>query len=63
MAREPIHIRLDDGLRVQLAQMAAQEHRSLSNMIELILMQYLGAKPVPKTAVNGHDHKAAKPTR
>jgi hypothetical protein len=52
-----IGVRLPKPLYNRVAKRAAAEHRTLSNMVMLVLEQ---AFPEEKAHVNGHAHKAAK---
>lgn len=58
---EAVGIRLDARLKSQLQQEADSDHRTLSNLIAKILVDYCHSKHTSKPKhVNGHDHKVAK---
>jgi len=59
---ETIHLRIEESLRDRLVTLAAKDHRSLSNLIEKIVLDWYEdkhQKPRART-INGHDTQAAK---
>ena len=43
----PVNIKLDDQIKSELQKIASEEHRTLSNLISKILIDYLKSKDKP----------------
>ncbi|HUV58950.1 MAG TPA: hypothetical protein VMW09_02440 [Desulfatiglandales bacterium] len=43
-----VNIKLDDQIKIKLQEIANEEHRTLSNLISKILIDYLKEKEKPK---------------
>lgn len=60
-----VGIRLENRLKAQLQREADSQHRTLSNLIAVILIQHcekkVHAKPVAHMNGNGHGAKSASP--
>lgn len=63
MRKQPIHIRLSDEVLKKLTSLADRDYRSISNCVEMIVLQYLGANQPAKARrprkSNGQDHQKA----
>lgn len=42
MAKETLHMKIDAELKQELKRLAEAEHRNLSNLIEKVLIDYVG---------------------
>lgn len=63
MSKTPIHIRLNDEVLNRLQRIAASEYRTISNLVEKILIEKLLDKPAIKQQpkhLNGGGHEKAK---
>lgn len=51
MAKVPLNVRIDPALRERLIELAEQENRPLSNLVETVLKKYAGLKREPQTGL------------
>lgn len=60
---ETITVRIEPAVKAGLKAVAEQEHRSLANMIEVMIRQYCGSSGVPIPEIQGQLPKAGGPSR
>ena len=48
MAKTPVNIRLDDDLLKRVKKLAKADHRTFTNMVEMMLLKYIDDKEKSK---------------